>query len=431
MKNIILLPVEISSRELLSKILLSYKFAQKGCEIYIGDKQSINEFIKYAPGSIYFDKGYHKGVSEVLYDKLLNYKCSIVSLDEENAVDFRDFQQINLRFPNHILPKFENTYLWGQKQYSYLQQNRQNFDENKIFITGHPRFDLLKDKYSYLYAEEVIKIKNLHKKFILVNTNFGLGNNIKGEDFIIKNYGNRFPQIRSLIRYQEMQVKNFINLCKDLSSIDEYNIILRPHPEEDITTYKDSFSNYENIQAISEGSVIPWIISSELMIHHDCTTSIECGMLGKSSIAYTKDLDLNLTTDIPLRVSYQYENFDDIKEYIKNLSEVVSRIDTNILNDYFNFQESSLDNVVNNTLRINKSSAQIKNYFFYKNYSVVKFKLKALINKIDHLYEKKIKGLDETTINSIIKKYDNIFEGHDTVKTKKIHKKLFKIYSNE
>ena len=82
-------------------------------------------------------------------------------------------------------------------------------------------------------------------------------------------------------------------------------------------------------------------------------------------------------------------------------------------------------------MRINKSSAQIKNYFFYKNYSVVKFKLKALINKIDHLYEKKIKGLDETTINSIIKKYDNIFEGHDTVKIKKIHKKLFKIYSNE
>ena len=106
MKNIILLPVEISSRELLSKILLSYKFAQKGYEIYIGNKQSINEFIKYTPGSIYFDKGYHKGVSEVLYDKLLNYKCSIVSLDEENAVDFKNFQQIDLRFPNHILPKF-------------------------------------------------------------------------------------------------------------------------------------------------------------------------------------------------------------------------------------------------------------------------------------------------------------------------------------
>ena len=116
-----------------------------------------------------------------------------------------------------------------------------------------------------------------------------------------------------------MQVQNFINLCKDLSSLDKYNIILRPHPEENISTYKDSFSSYKNIQAISEGSVIPWIISSELMIHHDCTTSIECGMLGKSSIAYTKDLDLSLTTDIPLRISYQFNSFDDIEEYIKNI----------------------------------------------------------------------------------------------------------------
>tara|TARA_B110000259_G_C14033035_1_gene407671 strand:+ start:6104 stop:7399 length:1296 start_codon:yes stop_codon:yes gene_type:complete len=431
MKYIILFPIEISARELFSKILLSYKFAQKGSEIYIGDKQSINDFIKYAPGSIYFDKGYHKGASEDLYKKLLSNNSSIVSLDEENAVDFKDFQQINLRFPDHILPKFENTYLWGKKQFSYLQQNRVNFDQSKVFVTGHPRFELLKSKYSDLYADEVIKIKNRHKKFILVNTNFGLGNNIKGEDFIIKNYGNRFPQIKSLIKYQEIQVKNFINLCKDLASLDEYNIILRPHPEENISTYKDSFSSYKNIQAISEGSVIPWIISSELMIHHDCTTSIECGMLGKSSIAFTKDLDPSLTTDIPLRISYQYNSFEDIKEYIKNLSKIELKIDTSILNDYFNFQESSLDNVVNHTLRINKPSAKMKNYFIYKYWTVIKFQLKIFFNKIDHLYEKKIKGLDEITIKSILRKYDNIFGSNDSIKVKKIHKKLFKIYLNE
>ena len=199
MKKVILLPIEIASRELLSKALLANRFANKDCIVFLGDKQSILEISNYTKESIFFDKGYHKNISENIYNNLKKNSIKIVSLDEENAVDFKDFQQLDLRFPDHLIPEFALIFLWGQKQYNYLRKNRDNFKEQDIFVTGHPRFDLLKDNLNSIYYDDANKIRASIGKFILVNTNFGLGNNIKGDEFIIRNYGSRFPQIHDLV----------------------------------------------------------------------------------------------------------------------------------------------------------------------------------------------------------------------------------------
>lgn len=427
-KHTILLPIEVSSRELHSKILLAYKFADEGCKVYLGDKQSIIDFTKYVPGAIYFDKGYHKGVSEDIYKKLEHYNINIISLDEENAVDFKDFQQLNLRFPDEILSKFKYIFLWGRRQYEFLAKNRKNFDENSIFVTGHPRFDLLKNDFRRIHQHTINDIKIRFKKFILVNTNFGLGNNIKGKDFIINNYGSRFPQIKSLINYQQEQVKIFIKLCYDIARLEDFQIVLRPHPEENIETYKSAFLNYDNIHAVSEGSVLPWIMASDLMIHHDCTTSIECAMLGKNSIAYVKDLDENLTTDVPLKISYKYDNVDDIEEYISSLSTMELKINHDILDDYFNFHSSSLNEIVSKIINIQSYDEEQKNYIKYKYLTRLKFQLKKIINRVDPLHEKKIEGLNYKNIGDIINEYDEIFNiNNKKISVTKIHKRLYQV----
>lgn len=426
MKRNILLPVEIASRELYSKVLLAHRFATNNCTSYIGDKGSILAFSKYVPSAIYFDKGYHKGVSESIYDKLSSNGINIVSLDEENAVDFHDFQQINLRFPDHILNRFNLIFLWGIKQFQFLENNRRNFDKNKIFVTGHPRFELLKYGYRAIYEETADEYTQRYDNFILINTNFGLGNNVKGDKFVINNYGSRFPQIESLITYQQKQVNNFVNLCKALSKALDQKIILRPHPEENIDKYKQELSGYSNVHVISEGSVIPWIMASEVMIHHDCTTGLECAMLGKNSIAYTKDLNKDLTTNIPLRISYQYDSVDNIVKHVLANNEIELKIDNAILNDYFNFHFGSVDNIVNITMQmIICNSCNSKNYIFYKITSIIKNKLKSFIKRSDDLYEKKIEGLDLKNIQMIVDKYNDIYK--ETVIVEEAHCKLFKL----
>jgi surface carbohydrate biosynthesis protein len=422
----ILLPVEIASRELFAKVLLAHKFSTKNCNSYIGDKNSILKFSKHVPGAVYFDKGYHRGVSEFIYEKLDENDITIVSLDEENAVDYHDFQQINLRFPDNILNKFSIIFLWGVKQFQYLENNRMNFDKDKIFVTGHPRFELLKNEYRIIYKDKVDDYIQKYDKFILINTNFGLGNNIRGDKFVIGNYGSRFPQIESLITYQKKQVNNFINLCKDLSKKLDHQIILRPHPEENIERYKKCLNNYDNVQVISEGSVIPWIIASDVMIHHDCTTGLECAMLGKNSIAYTKDLNIDLTTDIPLRISYQYDSTEEVLWHIKSSSTIALKIDHEILDTYFSFNSKSVDHIVNATLKlVGLDSSTSKRFIFYKIISNMKNKLKKVLAKSDRLYEKKIEGLDLNNIEKIVYKYNCIYG--KSVYVEKIHDKLYKL----
>jgi surface carbohydrate biosynthesis protein len=425
-KKTILLPIEVACRELPGKLLLAHKFASNDCLVYVGSKASVFEFSQYVPGAVYFDKGYHRNVSESIYDVLDQRKIEIVSLDEENAVDFSDFQQLNLRFPDYILDRFRLIFLWGDKQLSYLKNNRANLSLDKTLVTGHPRFELLSEAFRTLYQKDVDGYKQKYGHFVLVNTNFGLGNNTRGDEFVVQNYGSRFPQIRSLIKYQKAQAFNFIDLCKRLSSELDCRIIVRPHPEESITTYIDNLKHCGNVDVISEGSVIPWIIAADVMIHHDCTTAIECAMLGKNSIAYTKDLNRDLVTDIPLKISYQYSDEGDIVKHIKSYDKVALKIDDNILNDYFSFNASGVDKILKETLGLaSPTLIRKRDLTQYRLMSNLKMSARRVFGKYDELQQRKLDGLDLDNISGLLKKYNDIYA--DSVQVEKINDRLFKI----
>ncbi len=179
---------------------------------------------------------------------------------------------------------------------------------------------------------------------------------------------------------------------------------------------------------MSGGSVIPWILASDLMIHHDCTTGIECAMLGLNSIAYTKDLDKDLTTDIPLRISYQYDNFGDIVTFIKNQRNMELKIDNKILDDYFNFHKSSLNSIIDTTLKnILFEETQKNNVLYYKFVTNIKDLIRKIISRENFLAKKKLEGLDSNNINLLINKYNDIYNSN--IKMTKINKFLYKVYS--
>jgi surface carbohydrate biosynthesis protein len=421
----ILLPVEISNRELLSKLFLASKFAKRGYTSYVGDKHSILRLSKYIDSGIYFDKGFHKGVSNKIYSRLKERQISIVSLDEENAVDYSDFQQINNRFPNDILDEFSFIFLWGEKQFNFLKDNKSNFNKSKTFVTGHPRFEILKNEFQYFYQDKSEKIKSEFGEFVLINTNFSLGNNIKGDQHSYNNYVDRFPQIKKIIKYQKKQIDNFIELCKELSKSQQLNIVLRPHPEECIQVYKDSLKDYSSVHIIYDDSVIPWIIASKYMIHHDCTTSIEAAMLGKSSIAFIKDFEETLTTDIPIRISHQFKKMSELVECINNNNIEESFIDKSILREYFHFDNNSTNDIVERV--ISKFTPTIKDnkLRLYKTVSILRIIRSYFVKKKNILHEYKISGFNEKNL----KRYLGLINLHSNNKIKytKIDQYLYKI----
>ena len=66
----ILIPIETVSRELVYKVYLCHHLAINGFRCFLGKKFYINYLINNLSDYIYIDKGYHKGVSEIIYDNV-------------------------------------------------------------------------------------------------------------------------------------------------------------------------------------------------------------------------------------------------------------------------------------------------------------------------------------------------------------------------
>jgi len=305
----ILIPIETSSRELYYKIQLCHELALAGFNCYLGNKSSILYLVDHFNSFIYLDKGYHQDISDSIYQKIKQRNGYIVNLDEEGGVDYPDNSTILRRYPKHLFNTIDLVFLWGETQFKLLHPN---FSKAKVLITGHPRFELLRKTKGSIYNSEVNVIKKQFNNFFLINTNFGFGNNIRGDIFVNKNYSNRFPNIEEKINFDKLKLNTFISLILKISSLYKYKLIIRPHPEENIENYRKAFKGISNIYILNKFSVIPWLIATRLMIHPDCTTAIESLILGKKSVSFLpSNYNSNLVTKLPLEASYTFS--DELK----------------------------------------------------------------------------------------------------------------------
>ena len=327
----ILIPIETISRELDYKVYLAMLLSTKGFHVLLGKKQSIYQLFNNYSDYIYLDKGYHQDISDEIYKKIKSNNGIIINLDEEGAVDFPNNSTLLNRYSIKMLKLVDKVFLWGNNQKKLIEESHGNI--TNLFVTGHPRFLLLKNEFFGLYNEDVIKLKKKYGKFILVNTNFGFGNNIKGDEFVLKNYGPRFDKINEIIKEDKLKFKAIIELVDNLSK--NKKIIIRPHPEEEIQTYFNIYNKNKNVKIIRKNSSIPWIIASSECIHIDCTTAIESAILNKRVISYVPEyLDREFLTKLPLEVSEQFSSIDNVLLAFNN-NEKIRTNKHNVLINHF------------------------------------------------------------------------------------------------
>lgn len=421
----ILLPIETASRELVYKTYLCNELATQGFDCYLGKKTDINYIIKKLKNYIYIDKGYHNGISETIYDNIKNQNGTIINLDEEGAIDFADDSTLlGVRYPKEMFLSVDYVFLWGQYQHNLIKSNTKQ--DNKLFVTGHPRFELLKNKYHSFYEADVQRIKKQYGDFILINTNMGFGNNIRGDELVIKDYGDRFPNIRELIEFDKNKRDSIVSLIDQLSDKFSRKIILRPHPEEDINYYNGLFSNKENVKVIYEGSVIPWLLASNVMIHPDCTTGVESLLLGKKSISFVPNTHPHLVTKLPVEASYRFDGISEIIKFIKDMSNSndVKFEDYYFVEQMFSFSSDSIRNVATQLANLCPNGSFEKLSFRDYLYLKIKSYLYAF-NKKDPLSVNKLSGFSYSEIKKIDLECKKIKTEFKTNKITKISNELY------
>jgi surface carbohydrate biosynthesis protein len=318
-----LLPLEIKARELDAKVLLACAVAESGYGVILG-KNGFNLAGDF-PQGIYFDKSLSSNKEGVLERQVDELKNKLVSLDEEGLVNINDRVMTEIRSSNKTIDLSTYIFTWGREQYSILN-NKYDID-NKLILTGSPRTDIWMKSMHFLYKDKATQIKTEIGKFILIPSNFAMSNNANSPDFIVKqslDYGHisgeeEVHELKNQISYTDNIFNKFLEMIPLIAQSNPgLTIVLRPHPGDNISVWnKKALSWPENVRVIYEGSISPWILASEFIIHNSCTSAVEAYAMEKPAIAYMPFFDDRYEQNIPNPLSQQANTVNDVLNLIQ------------------------------------------------------------------------------------------------------------------
>jgi surface carbohydrate biosynthesis protein len=315
-KKVIILTIEITSRELESKCLLALSLINKGFRVYICTVNPLFTLKNRLTSCIFFHKSaYNKKAS--MYKK----KCGAIFafLDEELGVAIprsKLIQATEARFLDMPKNVYDHVFTIGEG-YKNIQEHLSQFEGVKVHATGWPRIDLWREDFIKLNEYEVKKIRKKYGSYYLMISSF----NVMTQDILNQRRkeckGNQSQIDIEIARFEAF--KNFVELAKLLSkSIDKNEkIILRPHPSESLEEWEKILFNLENISIVKEGSVAPWILGADAVIQYGSTVGLQAALNNIPSIQYKVEEKTGITDTPVFELSEHTDSISGVLAFLK------------------------------------------------------------------------------------------------------------------
>ena len=306
------LPIDVKVREIEAKTFLALRAALRGFNVVIGQKQKFPSIMSCYPAGHYLGFGAiesYKGE----YAKLRAHGHGILLQDEEGLVTHSEKIYIRNRLRPDVLELGEAFIAWGQHQADLIARERPAH-RGLALVSGNPRFDVLRPEQRHLYKDEVARLKNQHGDYILINSSFGSCNHYTGKDNYLESLRTKkviqneedFAYYSRYFQYRYDMMQEFLKILPFLRATFPGNrIIIRPHPSENIATWKKHADQLEDVHVIHEGAAISWLLAAGAIIHNFCTTSLEAFALGLAPIAYRPIIDESMETPLPTIASIE------------------------------------------------------------------------------------------------------------------------------
>jgi surface carbohydrate biosynthesis protein len=288
--------MEVLVREYDSRLLIALMAIERGMEVIIGQKWLMERNIKFMPPGLWIFKTMTLRDAGVM-QKARAAGHAITSIDEE-VPGMAEGSADLLWVSEQAVSNCDKIFCVGSEHAKSLTLKWPSH-AHRLSVTGNPRWDYLRPELSGIYAEQATRLNAEYGKIILVNTNIGETNSAKyrNEKDATKRYIARGKLDLSVKTSKEMwddyldfERFNFnavVTLVPALASrFPGHTIIVRPHPAEDIETYRKLYSGNDRIKVLFEGPAAAWITASDVLIHTGCTTGTEAFALGKPAISY-------------------------------------------------------------------------------------------------------------------------------------------------
>ncbi len=321
----IYLDVETAVRELDSKLLLGVLAASRGHEVIISHKTEILRGMNngiLSPG-IFHNKSLTPSKDRIAISKsFIDKDFIITAIDEEGGLVDHGYKPALYRFSKKSVEQASAIFTWGPEDTDTLKKVYSK-DSSKIFMTGSPRADLWKNFFSDYWSKPR---GTPNRSFLLVSSNFGLANNPRYFHNMFKMYKKlgmyeRDPDLMDkhfgIISENYQNLYEFIKSIKKLSKINKFDIVVRPHPAENIEPWKVFLDGVPNVHIIREGSITPWLKESFAVLHNGCTTALEATFSKKPILTF-----------IPFKQKFSREVANELGFIVRSVEELVDKVNT-------------------------------------------------------------------------------------------------------
>jgi hypothetical protein len=190
-----------------------------------------------------------------------------------------------------------------------------------VSVSGSPKFDitrLLKPRLPRTDGENEIRV--------CINTRFGSINRHALQESILSG---KLPLDAAASNkrnddFQENERRiflEFICLIKALGGMDDFKVLVRPHPTENSLIYKSISEDFDNVFVDNQRPLFQSIYDSDIIIHDSCTTALEAKSAGK--FVYTlrpQGLDNHYDTLANTISDESFESASDAVQCLKDSS---------------------------------------------------------------------------------------------------------------
>lgn len=286
--------VEETSRELDSRVLLATVAAELGFSSYIIPQWFAWEYVSELPPGIMLFKGHNRAQSRrMLAARAAAHRVAAI---EEEILGVASPGQTLRVFDADAMKACDLFLLQGTHARNILLSRHPDI-QDRVAITGNPRTDLLMPPLDGELRRRAQVIRETHRDYILINTNFG-STNPRVEDSVsdfetcarVGLIDPDDPADRAdYIGWCTWERQNMgflaevIAACKASASVPK--IIIRPHPSENLERWRQAYPDDDRISVIREGDHTAWTAAARLLLHTGCTTGVEATLLGTPALS--------------------------------------------------------------------------------------------------------------------------------------------------
>lgn len=303
------IPIETKVREFDGKLWLGLNLVSRGYRVILGPHYEVTSTFDITEPDIYFTKD--PGDPDInIFKRLRSAGISVCGLDTEGAV-FESLDQFGHN-KKEILNHLDAFFAWGEKPADEVRQHHD--DDHNLHVSGNPRFDLLQPNLRFIYQNQAKPFIEQYGEYILVNGSFGLANPIKAGKVVEEK---RYDSVDQLYTHAYRVFHSFMEAIYYLQDeFPETDIIIRPHPSEDNTTYENAFERHTHVHVEDTGDVRAWIAGASLTVHHTSTTGIESALLGVPVVSYRPIQNEDYESVLPQVVSKKALNREVLAECV-------------------------------------------------------------------------------------------------------------------